>query len=157
MPCIELTTPIAAPLERVFDLSRSIDLHLASTASTGERAVGGITSGLIGKDQEVVWRAKHFGIWQTLSSRITAYDRPRYFRNSMVRGAFRRIDHDHYFEVSGAGTLMRDVFEFESPLGFLGRMADWVILERYMKSFLIERNRVIKATAESDTWKTFLK
>ena len=157
MPRIELTTSIAAPPERVFDLSCSIDLHLASTARTGERVVGGVSTGLIGMDQEVTWRAKHFGIWQNLTSRITAYDRPRHFRDSLQRGAFKRFDHDHYFEPEGNGTRMRDVFDFESPLGFLGRIADWVILERYMKAFLLERNHVIKATAESEAWKTYLK
>ena len=108
-------------------------------------------------DQEVTWRAKHFGIWQTLTSRITAYDRPRYFRDSLQKGAFKRFDHDHYFEASGRGTQMRDVFDFESPLGFLGRIADWIILERYMTSFLAHRNETIKSVAESDGWKVFLK
>ena len=98
MPVLELTTLVAAPVERVFDLSRSIDLHTASTAATGERAVAGVTSGLIGPGEEVTWRARHFGVWQSLTSRIVIFDRPRHFRDSMVRGAFRRFDHDHRFE-----------------------------------------------------------
>ena len=53
------------------------------------------------------------------------------------------------------GTLMRDVFSFQSPLGILGRIADFVFLKRYMRNFLIERNRVIKGTAESDAWRKF--
>src|SRR5215467_10893054 len=48
---IELTTHISAPLERCFHLCRSIDLHMASTNWTGEKAVAGVTSGLIGADQ----------------------------------------------------------------------------------------------------------
>src|SRR5262245_31855607 len=98
MPTIELITIIAAPVERTFDLSRSIDLHTESTSATGERAVGGATSGLTGPGQEVTWRARHFGVWQSLTSRIVAFDRPAHFRDSMVRGAFRRFDHDHFFE-----------------------------------------------------------
>ncbi len=47
MPLIELSTGIRAPIERVFDLARSIDAHVASTGQTRERAVAGRTSGLI--------------------------------------------------------------------------------------------------------------
>ena len=156
MPVIELVTDIAAPVERVFDLARSIDLHTDSTAGTGERAVSGVTSGLIGAGQEVTWRARHFGVWQSLTVRVTAFERPVHFADAMIRGAFRRMEHHHWFEPSAGGTIMRDVFTFESPLGILGRIADFLFLTRYMRSFLIERNRVIKATAESDTWKRYL-
>ena len=46
-------------LERVFDLSRSISLHKISSAHTNKEAIGGITSGLINKNETVTWRAKH--------------------------------------------------------------------------------------------------
>lgn len=156
MPLIELSTLIAAPPGRVFDLSRSIDLHMASTSATGERAIAGVTSGLIGLGQEVTWRAKHFGVWQSLSVRITAFERPSHFADTMLRGAFRSMEHHHYFEETETGTLMRDVFRFQSPLGILGHFADFLFLTRYMRAFLIERNRVIKATAESEAWRRFL-
>lgn len=157
MPVLELTTLVAAPVERVFDLSRSIDLHTASTAATGERAVAGVTSGLIGPGEEVTWRARHFGVWQSLTSRIVIFDRPRHFRDSMVRGAFRRFDHDHRFEACAEGTRMRDVFDYTSPLGVLGRLADALVLERYMRALLEERNRVIKEVAESpDAFRRYL-
>lgn len=157
MPTIELATSIAAPIERVFDLARSIDFHTKSTSKTGERAVAGVTSGLIGPGQEVTWRARHFGVWQSLTVRITAFERPTHFADAMLRGAFRSMEHHHYFEQSVSGTTMRDVFSFQSPLGILGRIADSLFLTRYMKSFLIERNQVIKSTAESDDWKQYIR
>jgi ligand-binding SRPBCC domain-containing protein len=156
MPLIELSTTIAAPVERVFDLSRSIELHMNSTSSTSERAVAGVTSGLIGPGQEVTWRARHFGVWQSLTVRITEFEFPTHFADVMLRGVFRRMQHHHYFERSSDGTMMRDVFNYESPLGFIGRMADALFLERYMRSFLVARNGVIKATAESDAWRQYL-
>ena len=58
MPVIILTLPIAAPIDVVFDLARSIDLHVQSTAQTNERAVAGRTSGLIGLGEEVTWRRR---------------------------------------------------------------------------------------------------
>ncbi len=156
MPVIDITTQICAPVQRVFDLSRSVDLHTASTAHTRERAVAGVTSGLMALGQEVTWRARHFGIWQHLTSRITAFDPPAHFRDSLIRGAFRRFDHDHFFSQRGELTLMRDVFDYQSPLGILGRIADLLFLSRYMKQLLITRNELIKVVAETDQWRHYI-
>ncbi len=148
LPIITLETRIAAPVERCFDLARDIDLHMQSTAHTGEVAVGGVTTGLIGPGEQVTWEARHFGVRQRLTSRITAYRRPFHFRDSQVHGAFRRFDHDHFFEERDGATLMGDVFDYEAPLGFLGRIADRVFLKRYMTALLERRNRLIKEVAE---------
>jgi ligand-binding SRPBCC domain-containing protein len=157
MPRIELSTHIVAPPERCFDLSRSVELHMQSTAATGEVAVGGRTRGLLELGEEVTWRARHFGVWQTLTSRIVAYDRPRHFRDSMVQGPFTRLDHDHHFAKHGrGGTVMRDVFDFAAPLGLLGRVAERLVLTRYLCRFLEARNREIKVIAESDAWRRFV-
>ena len=156
MPVIKLATSIVAPIERVFDLARSINLHMESTSNTSEYAVAGVTSGLIGLGQEVTWRARHFGVWQSLTSRITVFEPPRHFVDVMVRGAFRRIEHHHYFERSADCTIMRDIFSYEAPLGILGRLAESLFLDRYMRSLLVQRNRFIKATAESDAWSRYL-
>ena len=156
VPVIDLSTQINAPIERVFDLSRSVDLHVASTAHTQERAVAGVTSGLMALGQEVTWRARHFGIWQCLTSRITAFDPPTHFRDSLVRGAFRRFHHDHFFSQRGEITTMRDVFDFQSPLGILGRIADYLVLTRYLRHFLTTRNATIKEAAETDEWQYYL-
>lgn len=156
MAIIELVTLILAPKERCFDLSRSVELHLASTSDTGERAVAGVTTGLLQPGDEVTWSARHFGVRQKLTSRITAFERPGHFRDSMVTGAFRRFDHDHFFEAKGDATEMRDVFDFESPLGPLGRIADALVLTRYLRGFLERRNEVIKRAAESDGWRVLL-
>jgi hypothetical protein len=39
---------ISAPRERVFDPARSMDAHQNSTEGTQERAIAGVTRGLIG-------------------------------------------------------------------------------------------------------------
>jgi ligand-binding SRPBCC domain-containing protein len=157
VPVIEFSTDIHAPIERVFDLCRSVDLHMASTAQTRERAIAGVTSGLMTLGQEVTWQAKHFGSWQHLTSRITAFEPPVYFRDSQVRGIFRRLDHDHFFTARGDVTLMRDVFDFESPLGILGRVANRLFLIRYMTQLLATRNTLIKTAAETDQWRRYIR
>ena len=52
------------------------------------------------------------------------------------------------FSVVENGTLMQDIFVFESPLGVLGKFANWLFLKKYMSDLLVGRNRVIKQTAE---------
>jgi ligand-binding SRPBCC domain-containing protein len=156
MPSIELSARVSAPVERVFDLSLSIDLHLASTAHTGERVIAGVMTGLMALGQEVTWSARHFGVRQRLTSRITALDRPSHFRDSMVRGAFRRFDHDHYFTATDGGTIMRDVFDYTAPFGPLGALADALFLKGYMRRLLLIRNQTIKEAAESEVWRKYL-
>jgi ligand-binding SRPBCC domain-containing protein len=156
MAVIHLRTEINAPVERVFDLARSIDAHQATASSTQERAVAGVVFGLIGAGDEVTWEARHLGIRQRLRVRVTAFDRPRHFQDVMVTGAFRNMKHDHRFEMHEGRTVMSDRFEFTSPLGILGNLVDRVFLTAYMRRFLQERNAVLKRLAESEEWRKFL-
>jgi ligand-binding SRPBCC domain-containing protein len=156
METIELVTEIAAPVRRCFELSLSIDLHIRSTSSTGERAVAGVTSGQIGLGQTVTWRAKHFGVWQHFTSKITALEAPLYFRDVMIKGAFRRFEHDHRFAPTENGTRMSDVVVFEAPVPVLGRIAERWVLTDYLRALLIERNAFIKHTAETEAYREFV-
>lgn len=157
MVTIDLTTLIHAPVERCFDLSCSIEVHLSGTEGTGEAAVGGVTTGLVGAGDFVRWRAKHLGVWQHLTSRITAFERPHRFQDTMIEGAFRFMQHDHLFAEKTDGTTeMRDVFVFAAPLPVLGRIVEVMVLRGYMERFLRKRNHVLKAIAESDGWQRFL-
>jgi ligand-binding SRPBCC domain-containing protein len=157
VPAIRLKTIIYAPIEVCFDLSRSIDFHIYSQSDSGETAVAGKTSGLIGPDEEVTWRAQHF-LMQELTSRITRYDRPYYFRDSMTKGAFKRFDHDHRFTAQLDHTELEDLFDFDSPLGFLGKLVNKLFLTSYMTKMLESRNKALKETAESEVlWSRYLK
>lgn len=156
MPVLELTTRIHAPAGRCFDLARSVELHTRSTGDTDERAVAGVTRGLLGPGDAVTWRARHFGVRQQLTSRIVQFDRPHHFRDSMVRGAFARFDHDHFFDEQAGVTTMRDVFDYTSPLGPLGRLADRLVLAAYMHRFLAARGAELRRVAESDEWRAYV-
>ena len=132
-----------------------MDLHTASTSRTGERAIAGVTAGLIGLGQEVTWSGRHFGFRVTHTSRITALEFPKYFQDSMVRGMFRSFCHDHYFETSEGRTLMKDVLMFEAPLGLLGRAAERLVLQKHMRRLLERRNVSIRRAAESEKWRDY--
>ena len=156
MPIIELETSIHSTLEICFDLSRSIDLHQISTSKTNEKAIEGKTSRLIELNEYVTWQATHFGIRQKLTSKITAFNRPFHFRDEQTKGAFKFFTHDHYFEQYADLIIMKDVFNFQSPFGVVGKLFDNLILKNYMTGFLMERNNIIKEFAESAKWKTIL-
>lgn len=112
---------------------------------------------MIGLGESVTWEARHFGVRQRLTTRITEFDRPRHFRDSLVAGAFRRFDHDHWFDsLDDGGTLVRDVFDFDAPLDVLGRIAEAAFLTRYMRQLLADLNAVIKRVAECDEWREYL-
>jgi ligand-binding SRPBCC domain-containing protein len=150
MTVITIETKVRAAPERCFDASRDLDLHIESMGHTGERAVAGRTSGLIELGEQVTWEGRHFGIRQRFTSAITAYDRPRHFQDSMVRGAFRSFVHDHYFEPCDEGTLMTDVLVFRSPFGVLGAIVDRVVMRSYLTRMLTKRNEIVKAALERE-------
>jgi ligand-binding SRPBCC domain-containing protein len=156
MPTITLVTPIRSSITTCFDLSRSIDLHQVSTSQTNERAIGGRITGLINGGEWVTWEATHFGIKQKLTSKITGYNRPFNFRDEQLKGAFRYFVHDHTFEERDGMVMMKDVFTFRSPFGYVGKLVDKVILTRYLRKFLTGRNLIIKEYAETDKWKLVL-
>jgi ligand-binding SRPBCC domain-containing protein len=156
MPRIEIETKIKAGNHIVFDLSRSIDLHKTSTKHTNETAIAGKMSGLIGLGESVTWKAKHFRIYQKLTTKITEYKRPEYFSDEMISGAFKNFKHEHHFENRNGETIMIDYFDYESPFGWIGEIADNLFLKKYMTRLLKKRNQTIKEFAESEKWKTVL-
>jgi len=150
MSTIHLTTIINADVHKVFDLARDIDLHQKSTFKTNEIAIAGRTSGLIEKGETVTWRAKHLGFYQAHTSKITEMQKPHQFTDVMSEGTFKSFKYQHIFKTNANKTIMIDILEFESPFGIIGKLFNKFFLKNYMKNFLLERNRLIKMTAENN-------
>lgn len=156
MATIHLTTFIAAPVELVFDLSRSINLHKISTMHTHERAIEGVTSGLINENETVTWEAKHLFKVRKFTSKIISMERPVSFTDVMIKGDFLMFEHQHHFKGIENGTIMIDVLDFESPYGIVGRIFNQLYLKNYLEQLLLHRNEVIREYAESTKWKAIL-
>lgn len=143
---------IAAPAGSCFELSLSVDAHAASMRGSGERAIGGVTTGIMKLGDTVTWRARHFGIVFRMTSAITEYQYPSRFVDEQLHGPFRRWWHEHTFTATANGeTIMADVVQFQSPLGPLGFLADRLVLDRYMPHLLRQRNAWLKTALESRT------
>jgi ligand-binding SRPBCC domain-containing protein len=156
MPNIHLTTFIAAPVDRVFDLSRNVDLHKKSMIKYKEEAVAGIRFGLIEKDETVTWRARHLFKTRLLRSRITEMVKPKIFVDEQSQGDFKMMKHEHHFKPCENGTIMIDVIHFETPYGAMGRWFNTLYLTKYVRKLIQQRNNAIKEFAETDKWKNLL-
>lgn len=148
MPTINHEIYIEAPVEVCFDLARNVDVHTETTGKTKERAVAGVTSGLMEKGDSVTWEAVHLGVKQKLTGKIIEMEKPHSFTDAMVKGAFHSFTHTHEFSSKGSGTVMKDRFVYKAPLGILGKIADKLFLEKYMTRFIAERAIELKKIAE---------
>lgn len=156
MPTIHLTTFIAAPAEVVFDLARHVGLHKESMKAYQHEAVAGTRFGLLEKDETVTWQAKHLLKKRLLRAKITELERNRLFTTEQAEGNFRMMKHERHFKTCDNGTILIDLFHFETPYGLLGNWFNNLYLTRYIKKLLEQRNHTIKETAESGRWKKLL-
>ena len=138
-----LVTQATVPVEQLFDVSLSIDEHLASMGRSGEQAIAGVTHGSIGLGETVTWRARHFGIWFTMTSQITALERPSRFVDEQLQGPFRCFRHEHSFTRDGHATVMIDTLTISSPI--FGRLAERLVLVPYLRRLMQQRNRHLLA------------
>ena len=145
---LRISTFIKAAPQTCFDLARSVDAHLKSAQNTQERVVFGRQSGLLELDEEITWEARHLGVTQRLTSKITQLQKYTFFQDRMTKGAFAFFEHDHIFEPHNEGTLMIDVLRFKAPFGILGWVAERIVLASHLKKFLKTRGLALKAMAE---------
>lgn len=148
MSLIHLTTFIEAPVEKVFDLSRSLELHMSSMREYGEKIIDGKRNGLLGLNETVTWQARHWGKMRTLQVKVTALQPYSYFCDEQVNGDFKKMKHEHFFKPCQNGTIMIDYYHFEVPYGQFGKAIDHLLLRRYMTKLLETRNRYLKSRAE---------
>jgi ligand-binding SRPBCC domain-containing protein len=148
MTTIKITTHYFAPIETVFDTNRNIDIHQQSASKTKEVAIAGITSGLINKNETVTWKGKHFGVFLTHQSVISEMIFPTYFIDEQLKGQFKSFKHQHFFEQKENYVEVKDLLEYETPFGILGKLFDKLLLKKHLTNFIIHRNTVLKNLAE---------
>jgi ligand-binding SRPBCC domain-containing protein len=147
-----VATEICAPPAVVFDLELDMDEHSASLSGSGEIATTSTGRSCLSLGDEVTFVAKHFGFRLTMTSRITAYERPYSFTDEQVRGPFKRMRHEHvFFERSDGGTRMEDRMTAEAPFGSMGRFAMRLVVAPYLRRLLERRAVHIKRQAEHYT------
>lgn len=148
MTTIKIITHYFAPIEKVFDTNRNIDIHQQSASKTKEVAIAGVTSGLINNNETVTWKGKHFGVYLTHQSLISEMIYPTYFIDEQLKGHFKSFKHQHFFEQKENFVEVTDVLEYETPYGIFGTLFDKIILKKHLTNFILHRNAVLKNLAE---------
>lgn len=149
MTTIRLITKINAPIQTVFDLAQSIDIHQQSTAQSNEKAIAGRTFGLIELGETVTFRGKHFGIYLKHQSKITEMETPNYFVDEMIKGHFKYFHHEHTFVTQNGHTVMIDYLQYKAPFGIFGKFFNKILLKKHLTDFLEKRNAMLKDLAEN--------
>jgi ligand-binding SRPBCC domain-containing protein len=148
MTIIKITTNYFAPIEKIFDTNRDIDIHQQSASKTKEVAIAGITSGLINKNETVTWRGKHFGFYFTHQSIISEMIFPTYFVDEQLKGNFKSFKHQHFFEQKENYVAVTDIVAYETPFGIFGKLFDRFLLKNHLTDFILHRNQVLKYISE---------
>lgn len=145
-------TRIDAPRERVFDLARHVEAHVATMPD--ERAEG--ATGVLERGDRVTFHQRQFGLPFSLTAEVTELDRPHRFADEQVSGVFGSLVHVHTFEECGDGeTLMRDDVQFTMPLGALGRLGQ-PIARRRLQALVDYHAEALRELAEGERWQQFL-
>ena len=66
---------------------------------------------------------------------------PGYFVDEQIKGPFRRFRHVHEFSEDPRERRMGDRIEFAAPFGPVGRVAEKLVLARYLRRLIEARNR----------------
>jgi ligand-binding SRPBCC domain-containing protein len=137
---------INAPIDRCFLLSTNIELV---GQTLGMKPIEGKTSGSVMPDDRLLWAGWKFGFPQMHESSITQYERPAFFQDTMVRGRFKRFQHDHYFYEMDDRTVLNDKIRFTMPFGIVGRLVGQFVIVPYISRLLRRRLVLLRKVGES--------
>jgi ligand-binding SRPBCC domain-containing protein len=156
MPTIHLTTFIAAPIERVFDLSRNLTIYKVLMQGRKEKFSSGAASNLISHGETITFHAKHFGKTRLVTTRVIELQKPSSFIQEQVKGDLLHFKHEHYFKPVENGTILIDMIDFDGPRDVIGKVMGKIYLKNYLEKFIHKRNILIQQYAESDKWRAVL-
>lgn len=156
MARIHLTTFIAAPIERVFDLSRHLALYRLVFQSRKEKLTSGAASTLITKGETISIIAKHAGRSRMSMLKITSLQRPTLFVEEQVKGDLQSYHHEHHFKPVDNGTIVIDIVEFGVPKDIIGKLFGKVYFKKYLEELLKKRTELVRTYAETEKWRAVL-
>ena len=156
MPSLHLTTFIAAPVGRVFDLSRNLAVCKYVFNSRKETFSSGVGANLLSNGETVTITAKH--AWKKRSSmlRLTVLQKPFLFVEEQVKGDLQNFRHEHHFKEVNNGAIMIDLVEFGLPRDIIGKLLAKMYLRKYLEELILKRHEAIKLYAETERWRAVL-
>ena len=156
MPTIHLTTFIAAPIERVFDLSRNLTIYKVLMQGRKEKFSSGAASNLVAHGETMTFHARHLGKTRIVTTRVVDLQKPSSFVQEQVKGDLVHFKHEHHFKGVENGTILIDMIDFEGPRDVIGKVLAKIYLKKYLENFIHKRNSLIQQYAESEKWRAVL-
>lgn len=142
------TVVIKAPIDRVFHFHDDTRNLLRITPPHIKVHIE--TMGTPGLGYEVALTVRMFGIipmrWVV---RITEYMPPVHMTDEQVSGPFTTWRQQRLLRTVEGGTELTDVVDYVPPLGWLGRIADALIIRRQISSMFAYRQQATKRILES--------
>jgi len=84
------------------------------------------------------------GIKMDWMTEITTVKDGEYFIDEQRFGPFKFWHHEHHFEKIDGGTLMKDRLSYRMPFGFIGQIANSIVVEKQVKGIFDHRENTIK-------------
>ncbi|MEP7257158.1 MAG: cell division protein [Flavitalea sp.] len=153
MPNLHLTTFVAAPVGRVFDLSRNLAVCKYVFHSRKEIFTSGAGSTLLVSGETATITAKHAGKTRSCMLRLTDLRKPLLFVEEQVKGDMQHFRHEHHFKEVNNGTIMIDMIEFGMPRDIIGKLLAKIYLAKYIEELVLKRHEAIKLYAETERWR----
>lgn len=85
-----------------------------------------------------------FGIKMNWLTEITQIIEGEYFIDEQRVGPYALWHHQHRLEEVPEGTLMKDIVTYAPPFGFLGRIANGMMIKRKLKEIFNYREKAVK-------------
>jgi len=156
MARIHLTTFIAAPAERVFDLSRHLALYKLIFHNRKEKLSSGAGSSLLAKGETVSVLTTHGGKTRMSLIKIMDMKRPLLFTEEQVKGDLQNFRHEHHFKPVDNGTIIIDLVDFGMPKDIIGKIFGKIYFRKYLEELVHRRNEVVRSYAETEKWRAVL-
>lgn len=153
MARIHLTTFIAAPTERVFDLTRNLAVYKYVFNSRKEKFTSPTGTKLLSKGETVSIVAKHLGKERLATLKITTFERPLLLVEEQSKGDLQMFRHEHHFKPIDNGTIVIDLIDFGTPRDFVGHYLGKIYLKKYLEELAHKRNELIRSYAETEKWR----
>ncbi len=153
---IHITTFIAAPMQRVFDLARHFSVLKHSLLGTSAAVSSGAEKELFAAGDTLTFQSRNLGRTRTVTTRITEMNGRSIFTEEQVKGDLKSYRHTHHFMPADNGTIMIDLIECGTPHDIIGTLAGEGALRRFMQKIAEKRIAGIRHYAESDKWRAVL-
>ena len=85
------------------------------------------------------------GIKMTWVTEITQVRELKYFVDEQRVGPYRMWHHQHFIEPVEGGVLMTDIVDYQPPLGFLGAIANQLIIKSQLNEIFSYRTKQLEA------------